>query len=101
MGSNIAIIIFTEILHPLFFRSESGETILPFLPLMVTSVSCAFENVVCWLLALYLMFHKCSAIDIDVYVVGSNSCLTGDCMDASTVDSSKRSRVSISTKKIN
>lgn len=48
----IILVIFTELVHPVWFKSR-GEIILPFLPLLLTSVSCSFYIITAWVLVLW------------------------------------------------
>ena len=44
---------FTDIIHPLFFRKSDSTLILPFLPLMTTSVVIAMQIIYYWYYLLY------------------------------------------------
>lgn len=45
--------------HATLFVHSDGNIMLPFLPLMVTSIVCAVVNVVCWSMSLFQMYQLC------------------------------------------
>lgn len=51
---NAVLVIFTQIIHPAFFHRSA----LQFLPLMLTSVTCAVQNVVCCVLSLIIVLNQ-------------------------------------------
>jgi len=58
----VAVYIFTSVLHPRIFRRADGTVMLPFLPLMAMSVSCAIGLIYAWALTLLRYYQKASRL---------------------------------------
>lgn len=57
------LVLFTDFVHPFLFKISEDEMLLPFLPLMMTSVSCALVNILCWILSAFNLFLVVKAIN--------------------------------------
>ena len=55
-AANISLMLFTELAYPLVFKSSDGNLFMPFLPMLIVSVTCAFENIVALFVVLKLLF---------------------------------------------
>jgi len=54
----LAVYFYAEVIHPLVFRSSSGDIHLPFLPLILYSTTCAIVLLSAWVLSAIVLFES-------------------------------------------